>query len=315
MALYMFDGTGQQDREGEEHDTNPCKVFHAYDDPLKNDDVNKPTGSLYLNGIGVRARTLAGRGIGEAFGIGGHRRVRQALDRLENNLDAGDTIVDICGFSRGAALALSFANEIANKMSDVTVRFIALFDVVGEFGLPGEHVNAGHNLHMPPNAQHVYHAMAMDETRLLFPLTRLSGTGHTEDARLQEVWFRGVHSDVGGGNGNRSLNWIALNWMYENAKRHGLPVRRSNVSENLASVVTPPEISDHKIDAELPRRFRETDLLHASVILNDGPMGRPHNNPRFPLARIDDLGAITPATVSSSAAGANDVVGSGGLGV
>src|SRR6185436_15222611 len=97
-------------------------------------------------------------------------------------------------------------------------------DVVGEFGLPGEHVNAGHNLKFPPNVLHCYHAMALDESRLLFPLTRLTGTGSNEENRLQEVWFRGVHSDVGGGNGNRGLNWIALNWMYENARRNGLPI-------------------------------------------------------------------------------------------
>ena len=68
--------------------------------------------------------------------------------------------MDIAGFSRGAALALSFANEIAGKIKDLDIRYIGLWDVVGEFGLPGEHVNAGHNLHMPPNAHNVFHAMA-----------------------------------------------------------------------------------------------------------------------------------------------------------
>lgn len=295
MALYVFDGTGQEDFAGDEQDTNPCKLFHAYDDPLKNDDVGKPTGSLYINGIGMRAKTIVGKGVSEAFGLGGHRRVRQALDRLENNLESGDTAIDICGFSRGAALAISFANEIASKMSGLTIRFIGVFDIVGEFGLPGEHVNAGHNLNMPPNAQKVYHAMALDETRLFFPLTRLSGTGHQEEHRLQEVWFRGCHSDIGGGNHNKSLNWIALNWIYQNAKRCGVPVRESDVLANLSSATTPCEISDHDIDAQVPRRIRDTDLLHTSVVLNDGPPGRPHNNPRVALSRIDDLGTITPA--------------------
>jgi uncharacterized protein (DUF2235 family) len=311
MALYVFDGTGNEDRDGDTHDTNPCKLFHAYDDPLKNDDTGKPTGSLYLKGIGTRAQTLAGRGFSEAFGIGGHRRVRQALDRLENNIESGDTVIDICGFSRGAALAISFANEIASKMAGVTIRFIGVFDIVGEFGLPGEHVNAGHNLKMPPNARHVYHAMALDETRLLFPLTRLSGTGHNEEERLQEVWFRGVHSDVGGGNNNRSLNWIALNWIFQNAKRCGVPVREADVLANLANVVTPQAISDHEVDAQVPRRIRDTDLLHTSVILDAGAPGRPHNNPRTVLARIDDLGVITAGGGTVAASGGT-VAASGG---
>jgi uncharacterized protein (DUF2235 family) len=290
MALYVFDGTGQEDRDGDDRDTNACKFFNAYEDDNKNDDPNKKTGSLYLKGIGTRARTFIGRTFSEAFGIGGHQRVRQAMERLENNIDAGDSVIDIAGFSRGAALALSFANEIASKLKDLDVRFVGLFDVVGEFGLPGEHVNAGHNLQMPPNAQSVFHAMALDETRLLFPLTRLSGSGPTTGVVLQEVWFRGVHSDVGGGNGNTSLNGIALNWLFQNAKRCGLSIRESDVLANLAAITRPVTLSSHKIDLEVKRRIRDTDLLHSSVIAMTGDA---FNNPTVELSRIDDLGVIT----------------------
>ena len=290
MALYVFDGTGNEDRDGDDRDSNACKFFKAYEDDKKNDDPDKKAGSLYLKGIGTRARTFIGRSFSEAFGIGGHRRVRQAMERLENNIEAGDAAVDIAGFSRGAALALSFANEIASKMKDLDIRFIGLFDVVGEFGLPGEHVNAGHNLHMPPNAHNVFHAMALDETRLLFPLTRLSGSGPTTGVVLQEVWFRGVHSDVGGGNNNGSLNPIALNWLFQNAKRCGLPIRESDVLANIANVLKPAALSTHKIDLEVKRRIRNTDLLHSSVALTAGER---FNNPSTELARVDDLGVIT----------------------
>jgi uncharacterized protein (DUF2235 family) len=289
MALYVFDGTGNEDRDGDDRDSNACKFYQAYEDPNKNDDPGKETGSLYLKGIGTRARTFIGRGFSEAIGIGGHRRVRQAMDRLENNIEAGDAAVDIVGFSRGAALALSFANEIAGKMKDQDVRFIGLFDVVGEFGLPGEHVNAGHNLHMPPNALNVFHAMALDETRLLFPLTRLSGSAPATGVVLQEVWFRGVHSDVGGGNANPTLNGIALNWLFQSAKRCGLPIRESDVLANIASIKKPGALSKHKIDLEVKRRIRDTDLLHASVLIEKGDA---FNNPTVELTRIDDLGAV-----------------------
>jgi uncharacterized protein (DUF2235 family) len=290
MALYVFDGTGNEDRDGDTRDSNALKFFQAYEDPKKNDDPGKEIGSLYLKGIGTRARTFIGRTFSEAFGIGGHRRVRQAMDRLENNIEAGDAAVDIAGFSRGAALALSFANEIASKLKNVDVRFIGLFDVVGEFGLPGEHVNAGHNLHMPPNALNVFHAMALDETRLLFPLTRLSGSAPATGVTLQEVWFRGVHSDVGGGNSNGSLNPIALNWLFQNAKRCGLPSRESDVLANIANVLKPAVLSTHKIDSEVKRQIRDTDLMHASVLIQTGDR---FNNPRVELSRIDDLGTIT----------------------
>ena len=129
------------------------------------------------------------------------------MDRLALNCDAGDTTIDVIGFSRGAALAISFANEVARKLPTLSIRFIGVWDIVGEFGLPGRFVNAGHDLRLPPNAKRVYHAMALDEARSVFQLTRLCGTGRDEDERLVEVWFRGVHSDIGGGNGNFGLNW------------------------------------------------------------------------------------------------------------
>ena len=290
MALYVFDGTGNEDRDGDTRDSNALKFFQAYEDPKKNTDPGKELGSLYLKGIGTRARTFIGRTFSEAFGIGGHRRVRQAMDRLENNIEAGDAVVDIAGFSRGAALALSFANESASKLKNVEVRYIGLFDVVGEFGLPGEHVNAGHNLHMPPNAHNVFHAMALDETRLLFPLTRLSGSAPATGVVLQEVWFRGVHSDVGGGNNNGSLNPIALNWLFQSAKRCGLASRERDLVGNKANVKKPATLSTHKIDSEVKRRIRDTDLLHASVLIQAGDR---FNNPSVELSRIDDLGTIT----------------------
>jgi uncharacterized protein (DUF2235 family) len=294
MALYAFDGTGNEDRDGDDRDSNVLIFFRAYEDPLKNDDPGKERGSLYLKGIGQRARTLVGDRVAEAFGIGGHRRVRQAMDRLENNIEGGDAVVDIVGFSRGAALAISFANEIAKKLPNVQVRFIGVWDIVGQFGAPGEIFNAGHDLDFPPNVAHCFHAMALDESRLLFPLTRL-GRGRGTSDKLTEAWFRGVHSDIGGGNGNRGLNWITLNWMFEAALRSGLPINREAVAKNLIDKALAQQIGAHKLDAGRIRLVLEKDLLHSSVLLTPGITGRPHNNPTFACARIDDAGVITEA--------------------
>jgi uncharacterized protein (DUF2235 family) len=294
MALYAFDGTGNEDQVDDAFDSNVCDFFHAYDDPLKNDDPSKERGSLYQKGIGQEARTRIGDAIAGAFGFGGHKRVRRAMDRLENNLEAGDTEVDIIGFSRGAALAISFANDIAKKLPRVSIRFIGVWDVVGQFGAPGEHFQAGHDLDFPPNVAHCFHAMALDESRLFFPLTRL-GKGRNTSPKLQEVWFRGVHSDIGGGNGNRGLNWIALNWMYEAAVRSGLPMNRAAIEKNLADKALEQQISAHKLDAGHVRLILEQDVLHSTVKLTPGITGRPHNNPAFACARIDDAGVITDA--------------------
>jgi uncharacterized protein (DUF2235 family) len=292
MALYAFDGTGNEDQPGEDRDSNVFDFYEAYIDPRKNKDPDEKLGSLYLKGIGKRAQTLVGDKVAEAFGIGGHRRVRQAMDRLENNIEAGDSVIDIVGFSRGAALAISFANEIAKKIPNAAIHFIGVWDVVGQFGAPGRVINAGHDLHFPPNVEHCFHAMALDESRALFPLTRL-GKGRNTSEKLQEVWFRGVHSDVGGGNGNIGMNWIALNWMYEAARRCDIRLDEAAVAKNLIHKQRAQQISEHKADLGVVRTILQSDLLHSSVQLTPGITGRPHNNPTFLCARIDDAGVIT----------------------
>lgn len=291
MAVYAFDGTGDDDLNRHCRDTNVLDFFRACDGGPRNDDPSLKVGSLYLKGIGTRSRAFVGDKPAEAFGVGGHRRVRQAIDRLENNFEVGDTVVDVIGFSRGAALAVSFANELAGKLPRVSIRFMGLWDVIGQFGAPGRRFNAGHDLGMPPNVMRCYHAMALDETRLSLPLTRLSETD-PDNGRLLEVWFRGVHCDVGGGNGNRGLNWISLNWLFENARRDGLPINRTAFTANAAHGGLPQQISNNESDANHRRVILPTDLLHTSVQLEPASPGRLHNNPLVPLARIDDAGRV-----------------------
>jgi uncharacterized protein (DUF2235 family) len=292
MALYAFDGTGHDDETLDERDSNVVDFFEGYADPKKNKDTKESHGSLYLKGIGTRAKTFIGRGPAEAFGLGGHQRIRQAMERLENNREAGDPTIDVVGFSRGAALAMSFANEVASKLGGAPIRFVGVFDVVAQFGLPGRHVNAGHVIALPSNVQCCRHAMAIDETRAFFPLSRLCDKDGSHDDRLVELWFRGVHSDVGGGNGNRGLNWIALHWMFVNARRAGVPITQEAIDKNFADHTLPQQISDHDVDAGLKRHFFANDCLHNSVTLVPGIPGRPHNNPTMVLKRINDEGKV-----------------------
>jgi len=65
------------------------------------------------------------------------------------------------------------------------------------------------------------------------------------------------------------------------------------VAKNLADKGMPQQISAHKLDAGRVRSFFEQDLLHSTVLLTPGISGRPHNNPTFGCATVDDLGAIT----------------------
>jgi uncharacterized protein (DUF2235 family) len=215
MALYAFDGTWNIDEIEEGRETNVLRFCKAL-----SPDYNV----FYQEGVGTKAGFI-GKILGGFTGLGGRPRIRDAQERMEQYLAEGDRTIDIIGFSRGAALALHFANEIWDERPEMPIRFVGLWDVVASFGLPGNDLNIAWTLTLPPNVQACYHAMALDERRGNFPLTRIVAPddGPPAGDRLQEVWFRGVHSDVGGGQ-CLGLSSIALCWMLRRAKERGLPV-------------------------------------------------------------------------------------------
>jgi len=50
-------------------------------------------------------------------------------------------------------------------------------------------------------------------------------TALTPHQNVQQVWFAGVHSDVGGWYQERDLSNITLIWMLENAEKHDLRLK------------------------------------------------------------------------------------------
>jgi hypothetical protein len=205
----------------------------------------------YLQGVGTRF-SMIGRVIGGAFGAGAKWRIRKMYRRLCRRYHNGDTTIDIVGFSRGAATAVHFANVIAARgiphpdgpkhhawhydallgwswrMPKTTVRkegeapkirFLGLFDTVASIGLPiGPFRNRPtprwRVTTIPVNVLHDFHAMALDEVRATFALIRPTRVDRDPD-RHYELWFRGVHSNIGGGYADRGLSDIALGWMME----------------------------------------------------------------------------------------------------
>jgi len=122
-----------------------------------------------------------------------------------------------------------------------TIRFLGVWDIVAAFGLANlgnTELNIGHHLGLPAsNLKYCFHALALDEQRPSFLPTRLPGAC--------EVWFRGVHSDVGGGNGNRGLNDVSMRWMLSKAKAAGLPITDAGIAALQPNPVAEPN-DDHR---------------------------------------------------------------------
>jgi uncharacterized protein (DUF2235 family) len=259
MTLYAFDGTWQEEEEEAGFkNTNIARFADAYDGPV-----------CYYQGIGTKGGKLL-RWLGGGTGFGGEFRIDDAKDDLRQQLKAGERAIDIIGFSRGAALAIDFANEIVGTLrrENLRVRFLGLFDTVHSFGVAGINFNLFHRPDVPDLVDHCYHALALDERRGTFPCTP-TPNGY-------QVWFRGAHSDIGGGNGNAPLNCIVLRWMLCKAKAAGAPIKAGTIEALAASIDGDAPIRAARFDPIVDpfRRIGRGDRIHYSVRVRPD-----HNNP------------------------------------
>ena len=116
------------------------------------------------------------------------------------------------------------------KSSDIRdsppILFIGVWDTVGALGAPGfiGRLNKGkykyHDIGLNSSIKNAYQALAIDERRSTFAPNLWTRAGWT--GTLSQAWFAGVHSDIGGGYFPDTLAEEALQWMVENAERHGL---------------------------------------------------------------------------------------------
>jgi type VI secretion system (T6SS) phospholipase Tle1-like effector len=125
---------------------------------------------------------------------------------------------------------------------DTTVRCVGVWDTVGALGLPrgairfldkfdkalDEKLYAFLDTDLSPRVEAAYHAVAIDEHRKPFVPTlwtdpkgaapRINVAG----SNVEQVWFVGAHSNVGGGYADTGLSDIALKWMIDRATKNGL---------------------------------------------------------------------------------------------
>ena len=66
-----------------------------------------------------------------------------------------------------------------------------------------------------------YHAVSIDEQRKKFPANMWSEDAKADHQTIEQVWFAGVHSDVGGWYTDAGLSDIALEWMLEQGRGPG----------------------------------------------------------------------------------------------
>lgn len=113
---------------------------------------------------------------------------------------------------------------------EIGIRFIGVWDTVGSLGIPIDGVRLPltdklwgfHDTELSSHVRFAYQALAIDEKRGPFPPTLWKKQQDASEQTLEQVWFSGVHCDVGGGYRDPALSEIALLWMVARASECGL---------------------------------------------------------------------------------------------
>jgi uncharacterized protein (DUF2235 family) len=106
---------------------------------------------------------------------------------------------------------------------DIDIEFLGLFDTVEAYGVPIEELRVAidwaiwpisfRNHRPSQKVKHIRHALALDDERTTFHPLRIDQSHLAADQTVKEVWFAGVHSDIGGGYPECTLSFVPLVWM------------------------------------------------------------------------------------------------------
>ena len=292
----FFDGTGNnRDAElaknvKEQALSNIYKLWAAH-----KDEANiKPK---YIPGVGTPYPEIGDNGgsLGMAIGSGAEKRIKKAIELLDEEIakvPAEQKIrlinITVFGFSRGAAQARAFIRDLAKlcqtdgeaylyKGKPLRIAFAGLFDTVcsayGNFLTAAASASGGHNgwaegMQIPLMVEQTVHMNAAHELRRRFPLDSTRIDANYPDNTI-EIWYPGVHSDVGGGYSpqyqgkENTISRFALNQMFDVAFTAGVLFEKI---DNLAKSVRD---EFNKDDAQLRAAF---NAYVDAVPVKSGPM-------------------------------------------
>jgi uncharacterized protein (DUF2235 family) len=273
--VICCDGTGNEFGEA---NSNVVKLFSV----LQIDPASQL--AYYDPGLGTmgahNALTAAGkwftRVLGLAFGYGLSDNIADAYSYLMQTWKPGDRLF-LFGFSRGAYTVRALASMLhlfgllppdnqqlvpyilrsLKKMdlkgeslarqfkgvfsSECKPHFVGVWDTVSSVGWIADPLKLRYTANNP-DMRVGRHAVSIDERRCFFRQNLWGAPVDGQD--IKQVWFAGVHSDVGGGYSEKesALSKIPLEWMIGEAGRAGLVIDHARAAEVLGKTPGSPYV-------------------------------------------------------------------------
>ncbi|HEX74098.1 MAG TPA: DUF2235 domain-containing protein [Dehalococcoidia bacterium] len=255
--VVCYDGTNAEYRK---HNTNVVRTFEA----IVRDDGQA---AFYDPGVGTfsffgrRFGRLVGIGLGMVFGYGIRQNIEDGYEYLMNTFEPKDKVF-IFGFSRGAYTARALSGMIhqfgilqrgsknlipyvskmyfkKDKNKDFKIiegfkktfsnvckpHFIGLWDTVGALG-PNLSKKFP-DLKLNPDIKYGFQAISIDEKRKPYKIVLWDESSKAGNQVIEQVWFAGAHSEVGGGcsKDECSLPDLPFAWMMDKAIEGGLKLK------------------------------------------------------------------------------------------
>jgi len=162
------------------------------------------------------------------------------------------------------------------------IKFIGVWDTVGALGNPLflngilSKRNQFHDPEISSRTSHAFQALSIDEKRRNFQATLWHQKEVDKDQVLEQVWFPGVHSDVGGGypETETGLSDISLKWMLEKAQSCNLkfesipmiPNPMAMMHESYRGFYTLQYQLLRPIGLVVPDKGNTNEFIHPSVV-------------------------------------------------
>lgn len=240
---------------GKRRPSNVVKLLRAV---LPEDERGIPQVTFYDQGLGTHWGLT--KWVEGFTGYGISTNILDAYEFLCLNYQSGDEVY-LFGFSRGAFTVRSLvgliskvgilpkknlffmpeAYEFYRQQADATqfcneqqcvsasIRFLGVFDTVGALGIPISALSfltarrhRFHDVRLSPIVEHAYQALAIDEKRKAFEPSLWQSDEPIPHERMQQVWYAGVHSNIGGGYDPDGLSNLPLHSIKKRAAALGL---------------------------------------------------------------------------------------------
>lgn len=136
---------------------------------------------------------------------------------------------------------------------ELDIPFIGVWDTVGAIGVPFDELRKFISLFYPVwfadntlggEVKRACQALAIDDERRTFH-PELWNEQNGSDTRILQVWFSGVHSNVGGGYPKQGMSLVTLDWMMAEARQAGLRF----IDEDLEFVHEHQDVHDKLYDS------------------------------------------------------------------